>query len=108
MALQLDVKIFDLVQILDAALADCGIVEEIYDRDQYAIKVQAVVSREKQIAVRGVRPKIPSDCCRIDTMWARAPKNRQSDKPRSGPGNDHQARSPRFPYRLSIFVPPHL
>jgi len=57
MALQLDVKIFDLVQILDAALADCGIVEEIYDRDQYAIKVQAVVSREKQIAVWGVRPK---------------------------------------------------
>jgi hypothetical protein len=44
MALQLDVKIFDFSQVFGAASGNGRIVEEVYDRNQYSIQIEAVVS----------------------------------------------------------------
>jgi len=57
MAIKLNVKIFDFSQVFGAKSGNGRIVEEIYDRNQYSIQIEAVVLGYIQIAMGGIWPK---------------------------------------------------
>src|SRR5947209_17089479 len=57
MAVKLNVKIFDLSQVFDRGSGNGQIVDEINGGNQNTIKIQAVISRQIQIAMRRVWSK---------------------------------------------------
>ena len=57
MAIKLNVKIFDLSPVFGAESGNGRTVDEIYGRNQYSIQIEAVVSRQIEIAMGSAWPK---------------------------------------------------